>query len=102
MHTTAKLLWTAFGALALFAGSGSAVLGGTAQTINLPEANPGYVFEGDDVPDVTARVARISFIRGEAQIRRAGVDEWERATLNLPVVEGDEIVTEDGRIELQF
>ncbi len=57
----------------------------------------------DTVPDVTARVARISFLQGEVQIRRAGSDDWERAAKNLPVVEGDEIVTDsNSRLEIQF
>ena len=49
------------------------------------------------------RVARISYLRGAAQIRRAGRDEWERAVNNLPLVEGDEIATDaDTRLEIQF
>ena len=58
----------------------------------------------DDVePEVTARVARISFIRGDVKVRRSDSDEWETATLNLPMVEGDELTTgADGRVELQF
>ena len=62
-----------------------------------------YGIPDDYTPDVTARVARISLLKGDAQIRRNGSQEWERATLNLPLAEGDEIVTEDnGRIEIQF
>lgn len=59
----------------------------------------------DDVetPDVTARVARISFLSGDVQIKRADQTDWERATGNLPVVEGDEIATEaNARLEIQF
>lgn len=57
----------------------------------------------DAIPEVTARVARISFLRGEAQIRRAGSTDWERVTQNLPLVEGDEIATSrDARLEIQF
>jgi len=57
----------------------------------------------DYTPEVTARVARISFTRGEVQIRRADSQDWERATQNLPIVEGDEIATGDGaRLEIQF
>ena len=56
----------------------------------------------DSIPDVTARVARISFIRGDVQIRRAGNQDWEKATLNLPLVEGDEVATSsDARLEVQ-
>ena len=57
----------------------------------------------DDEPDVTDRVARISSIKGDVSIRRAGMDEWEKAVLNLPVMEGDEITTsDDARFEIQF
>lgn len=61
-------------------------------------------YEVDDtVPEVTDRVARISFIRGDVQIRRDGTDDWEKADLNLPIVEGDEISTDaNGRLEIQF
>ncbi len=66
------------------------------------------VYADDDVqddvdPGVDARVSRISFIRGNAQIRREGSQDWEKAVLNLPVVEGDEIMTDgDGRLEIQL
>ncbi len=57
----------------------------------------------DYVPEVTARVARISFMRGDAQIRRADSQDWERAAQNLPIVEGDEIATDaSARLEIQF
>ena len=57
----------------------------------------------DELPEITVRVARISYIKGEAQIRRADSDDWEKVTKNLPIVEGDEIVTDEKtRIEIQF
>ncbi len=57
----------------------------------------------DEVPDVTARVSRISFIKGDVQIRRDGNQDWERAVLNLPIVEGDEITTDAfSRLEIQL
>ncbi|MBK9164600.1 MAG: hypothetical protein IPM21_11970 [Acidobacteria bacterium] len=62
-----------------------------------------YSDSGSDEPIVTDRVARISDIRGEARVRREGTEEWEVAVLNLPLVEGDELVTNsDGRVEIQF
>lgn len=63
-----------------------------------------YSFEFDDtIPEVTDRVARISFVSGNVQIKRSESEDWEKADLNLPITEGDEIVTEvDGRIEIQF
>jgi hypothetical protein len=106
MRTKGHCLWRLVVSIALFTGSAVFIWGaGTAaQTINLPD--PGVenaAIDDDDVPDVTARVARISFIRGDAQIKRLESDEWERVTLNLPVVEGDEITTGAGsRLEIQF
>jgi len=63
-----------------------------------------FPYETDDtLPEVTDRVARISFIRGEVQIRRDGSDDWEKADPNLPIVEGDELSTDaDARVEIQF
>lgn len=66
-------------------------------------ANPNAAAADDYIPEVTARVARISFLRGDVQIKRADSDDWERAALNLPIVEGDQIATElNARIEIQF
>lgn len=64
----------------------------------LVSAVPAFgVFYDDTQPDVTARVVRISFISGDVQVRRASEDgqptEWEKAVLNLPLVEGDELAT---------
>ncbi len=57
----------------------------------------------EDSPEVTARVARISFIRGDVQVKRLGENDWEDASLNLPLVEGDQISTsENARVEIQF
>lgn len=67
--------------------------------------NAGNAFAAVDdyTPEVTARVARISYLSGDVKIKRADSDEWERASKNLPVVEGDELATErDSRLEIQF
>lgn len=57
----------------------------------------------EGVPDVTARVARISSLRGDVRIKRTDSEDWEIAPLNLPIVEGDELTTgENARIEIQF
>lgn len=59
-------------------------------------------------PDETSyraqtRVARISLLRGDVQLRRAGSNEWESAAVNLPLVEGDQIATgRDARVEIQI
>src|SRR4051794_16185968 len=95
MRVTGKLIWPFLFAVAFITLSRVFIFGATpAQTLNLPEADNAYVVEDDDeTPDVTARVARISFLKGDAQIKRADGGDWEKATLNLPLVEGDEITT---------
>lgn len=70
------------------------VLGQTS----VPEMEP-----DDDSFEAKMRVARISYLKGRAQIRRAGSRRWERAGKNLPVVEGDELaVGRETRLEIQF
>jgi len=55
-----------------------------------------------DEYDEHARVTRVSLLSGEVSLRRAGNVEWERAKLNLPLVEGDTLATgRDSRIEIQ-
>lgn len=52
--------------------------------------------------DIKARVARISLISGEATLKRDGNSDWEQARVNLPLVEGDLLRTEDeARLEIQ-
>ncbi|MBK9766858.1 MAG: FecR domain-containing protein [Chloracidobacterium sp.] len=71
-------------------------------TVNLPDGNTA-VQQDDTAPDVTARVARISYLSGDIRSRRLQSEEWEKATLNLPIVEGDEITSAgDSRFEVQF
>lgn len=61
-----------------------------------------YSFD-DDIPELNEKVARLTYVRGNVQIRRAETEEWERAVTNLPIIEGDEIVSDkDGRFEIQF
>ena len=103
MRTAARILWTGLFGLLIFASLGVYGASAPAEMLNLPESGEFVVTDDDEAPDVTARVSRISFIRGDAQIRRSGIEEWEKASLNLPVVEGDEILTEAGaRVEIQF
>lgn len=63
-----------------------------------------FAYETDDyVPEVTDRVARISWLGGDVKIRRSESSDWEGAVTNLPIVEGDELWTEaNGRFEIQF
>jgi FecR protein len=101
MPTAPKTIWRTLLILSLLTLTASQIFAATpAQTLNLPD---GGIIEDETDPEVQARVARVSFLRGEAKIRHADSDEWETVTLNLPVVEGDEIVTDkDARLEIQF
>ena len=102
MCTATKGLATAL--LMLFAGLSAFSLT-PAQTVNLPADPRAYSLDddGEDEPEVTARVGRVSFLTGEARIKRVGSDDWEKVTLNLPIIEGDEIATDRGaRLEIQF
>jgi hypothetical protein len=57
----------------------------------------------DDAYEETARVARVSLIGGDVSLRRAGAEKWERAALNVPLVEGDRLATGPGsRLEIQI
>ncbi len=57
--------------------------------------------EGEDY-EVKARVARISLINGQVNLKRNGSSDWERARVNFPLVEGDTLATErDSRLEIQ-
>src|SRR5829696_5963864 len=51
--------------------------------------------QADDY-DVKARVARISVIGGEVNLRRNGNKDWEPARINYPLVEGDTVSTGKG------
>jgi len=105
MQVAGKLIGPFLFTLAFLTLSRIFILGAAApaQFLNLPDEEGSYAIDNDAEPDVTARVARISYIKGEAQIRRAEGGDWERATLNLPIVEGDEITTSgDARLEIQF
>jgi hypothetical protein len=59
--------------------------------------------DADDYEE-NARVARISLIRGDVQLKRSGSKTWERARLNFPLVEGDTLATTggDARLEIQI
>jgi hypothetical protein len=96
-----KVLWTAL--LLLISTWSVFATARTPQAINLPDDGFAAADDDEEKPDITARVARISFIRGDVQIKRSGSDEWEKGVLNLPLIEGDEIATgSDSRLEIQF
>lgn len=103
MRRMCRVFWILTCASAVVAGACVFSFGAASgASVNVP-AQTGYVLDDEDAPEVTARVARISFIRGEARVKHLDSADWEKAVLNLPVVEGDEIATDpDSRIEIQF
>ncbi len=53
--------------------------------------------------DSTARIVRLSYLDGEVQIDRAIGQGFERAVLNMPVVQGAKLSTrDDGSAEVEF
>jgi hypothetical protein len=87
MHTRQRVLW----AVLLL-----------APLIFFSKAVP-QTAEDDNEPDIKARVARITYVAGEVQVKRAGETEWERVKQDLPIVEGDQIATDSkARIEIQL
>jgi len=71
--------------------------------ISVARAAPGDDPEEADEYDVKARVARISLITGDVNLKRTDKDDWERVRLNFPLVEGDTISTGgDSRAEVQI
>jgi len=65
---------------------------------------------GQQVPEATyPQIVRISYLEGDVRVARASENEksskpaWETAMMNLPLNEGDSIVTgKDGRVEIEF
>jgi hypothetical protein len=59
-------------------------------------------YNDDDEYEEKARVLRVSLLKGEVSLKRAGGDEWEDVRLNSPLVEGDVLATgRDSRLEIQ-
>jgi hypothetical protein len=44
--------------------------------------------------DPPARVVRLNLTEGEVSFRPAGIDEWTEATVNRPLIDGDELWTD--------
>jgi hypothetical protein len=56
----------------------------------------------EDEYEEHARVLRVSLLKGEVSLKRAGENDWETAQLNTPLVEGDLLATgRDARLEIQ-
>src|SRR5215475_10097149 len=57
-----------------------------------------------------ARIIRLSYVQGDVRIAhnvngdslQSSDDAWERASLNLPIHQGDAVATDNGRAEVEF
>src|ERR1700722_12451976 len=69
-----------------------------------PPVQPDASIQGATVAQPTykdARVVRLSFAQGDVQYQRADED-WQPASINLPIQQGFRLATTDGRAEVQF
>jgi hypothetical protein len=79
----------------IFAAANNTATTPTKTAVDEEEDDAGY--------EETARVVRVSLLRGDVSLRRAGSKNWEKATLNLPLVEGDRLATGAGaHLEIQI
>lgn len=57
----------------------------------------------DTAATPNSNAARVSLIRGDASVQRADTGEWSAATINTPLVRGDQLATgERSRAEIQL
>ncbi|HTV59990.1 MAG TPA: FecR family protein [Verrucomicrobiae bacterium] len=49
-----------------------------------------------------ARIVRLSVVRGDVQIARAGTGKWEPAALNMPLQQGFAVGTNEGMAEIEL
>src|ERR1700732_1404186 len=52
--------------------------------------------------DSHVRIVRLSYIEGGVQISHSAGQAYEKAIVNLPIVEGAKVKTSDGRAEVEF
>ena len=55
-----------------------------------------------DEGDPPARVARLSYLKGDVSLQSSGANDWSQATLNYPLTAGDRLYTGQGsQVELE-
>ena len=53
--------------------------------------------------DSKARIVRLSFVDGQVQIDRNAGQGWEKAILNMPIIQGSKLSAEQGsHVEVEF
>jgi hypothetical protein len=62
-----------------------------------------FVHADDDQPASHARIVRLSYVEGQVQVSRTQGGGYQNATMNVPLVQGDQVRTgNDGWVEIQF
>ncbi|HET8637525.1 MAG TPA: FecR domain-containing protein, partial [Acidobacteriaceae bacterium] len=70
---------------------------------NMPPPPPDQPTLQQAAPESQVRAVRISAVEGSVKVLQDGETVFQRAELNMPVVEGMKLVTaQDGRVEVQF
>ena len=58
---------------------------------------------GDDEPGSHVRIVRLSYVEGRVQLSHQQSSGFENATMNMPLVQGDQVRTgQDGWVEIQL
>jgi uncharacterized membrane protein YgcG len=73
------------------------------QAIAAAAALLGAAVASAEVEEQTLRVtpARLGHVEGDVAFWRPGAEEWEAATVNIPLAAGDTLASRDGRFEIQ-
>ncbi len=80
---------------------------GAGLTLALPspaagqEDQPTDQVQAPQPATVSGRIARLSFTQGDVQFQSPG-DDWQSASINLPLQQGFRLATTEGRAEIQF
>ncbi|HEY6249817.1 MAG TPA: DUF6600 domain-containing protein [Candidatus Angelobacter sp.] len=62
-----------------------------------------FVHGDDDEPGSHVRIVRLSYVEGKVQIAHQQGSGFENATMNMPLVQGDQVRTaDDGWVEIQL
>src|SRR5579864_2386134 len=62
-----------------------------------------FLHADDDQAVSHARIVRLSYVEGQVQVSRQQGGGYQNATMNIPLVQGDQIRTgDDGWAEIQF
>jgi hypothetical protein len=72
-----------------------------ASSVSAQEEQPTDQVQAPQPATVSGRIARLSFSQGDVQFQSPGQD-WQSASINLPLQQGFRVATTEGRAEIQF